>query len=159
MNNFHRALIEVYASDGPVAAALPRGRVVAEMEPYWYNAHFESLVIGVTQSAIIQTQADSDFVLTSLSTTSYYTPANIIFPDNGIWWQIRDTASGKTLFNQPLIDYVFTGWRGVPGALSTPRLVLANSNLQVTMKPSGLPTLDPDKAWISLAGVRVYYEV
>lgn len=150
MTPFHAAYIEKLTKDGLIADVLPRGRRVAEIEPYFYNVDFEGLDVDPTQQAILQTQADSDFVLTSMSAGG--DTASIVFDPNA-YWQIRDQASGKTFFNEPMHTIIFAGGLGAPGWLSAPRLILANSNLEITVQELETNT----RLWLSLCGVRVFY--
>lgn len=155
MTPFHAAYVRKLASDGPVADALPRGRAVADLEPYFYNVAFSGLVSGTAQQAVVPTQADSDFVLTSMSAIGYDSVGVLINRLPDVYWQITDQASGKRFFNVPLASLLVAGCSGEPAALSIPRLILANSTLAVAVTPySNLQT----DVWLSLCGVRVYYE-
>lgn len=154
MSPFHAAYIAKLATEGVLSAVLPRGREVAEMEPYFYNATFEGLDVTPAQQQLIQTQADCDFILTGMSIATQLASGSIN-PSSYIYWQIRDTASGKTFFNEPMTSLVFAGGAGAPGWLAVPRLILANSNLLVSAQTYFVAT--QVRAWLSLSGVRVFY--
>ena len=67
MSPFQLAFIRKLASESFLAGIGRRGATVAGYDPFWYNASFSGLTTAAAQAAIIQTQADSDFVLTSIS--------------------------------------------------------------------------------------------
>lgn len=148
-------MVESLARDTPLADVVRPGRKVSNVVPYWYNIRFNWTASAAAQQGLIQTQADSDFLCNSIAADARLDATNLFDPMPLIWGQVTDQSSGKTFFSAPMITRIFAGNQGMPAVLAVPRLVRANTTLQVDVEPTDTRY---NALWLSLAGARIFYE-
>lgn len=149
---FYRRLM----SDSFLKDVARPGRNVLEVQSFWYGAEFDGLHASAnSQSDLIETQADSDFVCTAISARARVFATQAFDAMPLVWVQVTDQASGKTFFNAPLITRIVAGDFGMPMRLPVPRVILPNSTLQIDVQPVDTRY---DAMWITLGGSRIFYE-
>lgn len=156
MTPFEQAYTRRLMSDTYLRDVARPGRTVLEVASFWYNASFTGLNLSLaTQSALIETQADSDFVVSTIAMTSRRVASNIFDPLPLMTLQITDLSTGKTAFSAPSMMRLVAGDWGMPAKMPAPRVIQPNAVLQVDVTP--LNALNDD-AWVSIAGNRIFYE-
>lgn len=132
------------------------GRNVLEVTSFWYGVEFDGLhASAAAQDDLIETEADSDFICMAIAGRARIQATQAFDSMPLIWCQVTDQASGKTFFNTPLIMRLVAGDFGMPMAFPIPRVVMPNSTLQFDVQPFDTRY---DSCWITLGGVRVFYE-
>lgn len=150
MTVFSDAYISVVARMSFVKDFARPGSRVVDILPWWYGGKLAAGLAPATRGVVnIQTQADSDFICTSLSALNASTRV-----------QVTDTSTGKTFFNAQTDPITLFGSQGFPYVLASPRLVNPNSNLKVDVfyNPLGFAPPNSPDMFFAFGGVRVYYE-
>lgn len=128
------------------------GAPITAIDYFVYNANIAAVAANTPAQLILQTQSDSDFVLTNLSGAVIAAAAPT--PRYPATIQITDMGTGKTYFNQPtLFEQVF-GLGGFTFVLPTPRVLAPNTKLALDILSLVGASAD---FWISLIGARIYY--
>lgn len=156
MTPFEQAYTRRLMSDTYLRDVARPGRTVIEVAPFWYNASYTGFNLSMaTQSALIETQADSDFVVSTIAMTARRAGANNFDPLPLMTLQITDQSTGKTWFNTASVMRLVAGDWGMPAKMPAPRVVQPNAVLQVDV--AGLNLIN-DAVWVSIAGNRIFYE-
>jgi hypothetical protein len=140
------------------------GQQIIAVEYYCYNGQVGSvavpLAVGVPQSTVIETQSDSDFAVTFISTSvQEIAGANVAYNDN-VAMQILDNASGKLFFNIATVAPLVSGAGGFPFVLPAPRVIAPNTNLTITATNRDTVVnggAGPVGLLFALHGTRIYY--
>lgn len=157
--------LEVLNNSPYMKSVLQPGKRAVEIEYYCYNGQLGStavpLAAGVPQNITFNTQADSDFAITFM-TSSLQEVANgaMVYNDN-VALQFTDTSTGKTFFNQPTVMGLVTGAGGFPFVLPAPRILRPNTTIQVTAINRDTVVnggAGPVTLFFALHGTRIFYE-
>lgn len=153
---FEQAYIRRLMSDTYLRDAARPGRQVLDVAPFWYNASYTGFNLSLnTQSALIETQADSDFVVSTIAMSARRVGTNTFDALPLMTLQITDQSTGKTWFNAPSMMRLVAGDQGMPAKMAAPRVIQPNAVLQLDVTPLNMIN---DNAWVSIAGNRIFYE-
>jgi hypothetical protein len=152
MNVFETRALEVAQQSNFLASVARQGQKIIKIDNFAYNTTIGSaastIAAGAGGQAIINFQADSDFVIQYVSADALGTTQLLL--------QVTDTGSGRTFFNQPTLFSLVAGSNGFPYLLPTPKVVAPSTNLQVSIS-----NIDAAVActgfFISFGGGRIYY--
>lgn len=109
------------------------GRVFLDF--FIYPVLIASIANGITATKTIQIEADSAFILDKISSFASLagaaqTEATKVVPQ--INAQLKDSGSGRELFNEPVPVSTFTGSGELPFVLPQPRVFVPNSSINMT---------------------------
>ncbi len=134
-----------------------------ELLPFFYSTSFQNSVVaaGVTVTLPIGIQSDSHFVARYFTLTAYTAGLVVAVATPPLLIQFFDSASGRTLFDNPQPIQNVTG--GVAAAAGTgslpfilpePWLIRAGGNVQVTLVNLGAAAFN--RVDVSLPGIKVF---
>lgn len=160
-NDFQAKYLQILADSPYIRSVAKPGRVIVGMETYVYNAVVGTAAIPLTLAngavqATLDTQADSDFVLTYLSASVNIASNGDMKVNRNLTLQIQDTSTGKLFFNVPSVMTLVAGAGGFPFIFPAPRVINANTTLLFTVQNRDA-TQDYNQAFISLGGTRIFY--
>lgn len=159
MNEFERKYLDILKRNDYIAAVARPGREIVAIDYYAYNTVIGSpaapVAAGGSAQALIQIQADSDFVMTHIAGGSQVLVTNQISYTAPVLMQLTDTGSGKRYFSSPTPMASVAGSGAFPFLLPSPRVLQPNTNLQIDVFNLGANPLEQ----ISLAfhGARIFY--
>lgn len=159
MNEFQRKYLDILKQTDYISAVARPGREIVSIDYYAYTATIGTpaapVAIGGTRQALVQIQADSDFVMTAIAGGSQPLIANAITYTAPVLFQLTDTGSGKRYFSAPTPMASVAGSGAFPFVLPSPRVLQPNTILQIDVINVGAATIDQ----ISFAfhGARIFY--
>lgn len=154
--NFYDTFTQRTVTEGFLANYVRRSAPILGVDFWSYNTAFAAPRIAASPiENVIQTQADSDFIISAIGGMVYEAAdPNLYIFDPLLSLQITDQSTGKTFFNTPLRFRNVAGTGGNPFFLASPRVVRANANLTVELTVASDLY---DNVWVALNGTRVYY--
>lgn len=169
MNEFERRFLEVAQNHEDFKRALADAGIFTYPEYRGYVMTFGAFASNVTQTQVLAIEADAAFIL-------QYITVGVILPNgstNGslarisnsanVTFQLTETGSGQTLFNQPVSAGLtagspLPGAPGIPFLLPIPRYIPPNTNLKADLTNLGETLVTnplPVAAYVVLNGTRV----
>lgn len=151
--------LELLSNSPYIASVRKPGRTIIGMETYVYNVVVGtagSLTLGTDVQATLETQSDSDFVLSYLSACVNITANGDMKSNRNLTLQIQDTSTGKLFFNVPTVMTLVAGGGGFPFIFPAPRVINANATLLFTVRNRDATT-NYNQAFLSLGGTRIFY--
>lgn len=158
---FEALFVSSLARDSFIADYVTPGKVVAAIDFWRYSVNFmgnPTIPLGANLTGLINTQGDSDFLALNISVMGFDAGTVPSPYRKYIKLQFTDRSTGKTFFNQPTNLYICSGFAGFPQQLAVPRKLRANSVTRVDAIMPSLLGSDFTSVWISLGGVRIYYQ-
>lgn len=160
-NDFQQKYLQILADSPYIRSVAKPGRTILGIETYVYNATVGTAAIPLTLAngavtATLDTQADSDFVLTYLSASVNITANGDMKVNRNLTLQIQDTSTGKLFFNNPTVMTLVAGAGGFPFIFPAPRVINANTTLLFTVQNRDT-TQDYNQAFLALGGSRIFY--
>lgn len=153
MNDFERRTLDAMQTTALVQLVKRQNQDIVGLDFFAYNVTIDAVAPAGVGQAVIQIQADSDFVLTYMSAQTVAAGAIVTTPLQRV--QVTDTGNGKTFFSAEGLQNLVFGNSGFPFLLPGPRVIVPNTNLQVNVTNfSGAATYSTD---FSFMGIRVYY--
>lgn len=160
MSKFEAKYLEILNASPYIKAFAKPGRRVARIQYYDYNIRIGSaaapLLLNTPQIGNIETQADSDFVMTYLSTGALQVANGVMTFNRNITLQIQDQSTGKFFFSAPSVMGLVGGAGGFPYVFPAPRVINPNTNLQITVVNRDTTT-NFDGLFLAFHGTRIYY--
>ena len=128
-------------------------RNIVARDFYVYSVPFGAVASLESKTAAINIEADSDFEVQKLTTTSQGALGYDGNPEATV--TILDTGAGRNLMNTaiPLTSLFGTG--ELPFILPTPKLFLARSTISLTLTNYGGD--DMDEIWLNFIGRKIFY--
>lgn len=161
---FAAKYLEILTASAYLAPVLRPGRPVAAVSYYAYNGRVGSdavpLANGVPQTFNVETQADSDFVLTFITAALQPTAGGAFQYNGNVAWQITDLSTGKPLFSADAAIALTSGAGGFPFVLPAPRVYGPNTTIAVKVTNHDAimnAGNGPVGLYFALHGSRVYY--
>lgn len=161
-NDLQTRYLQLAASSDYLRSVIQPGREVVGFEYYAYNAVIGTAALPLSlangaQQTTLETQADSDFVVTSLSACVNITANGDMKVNRNLTLQIQDTSTGKLFFSQPTVMTLVAGGGGFPFIFPSPRVVRANTTLLLTGQNRDT-AVNYNQMFVSLGGTRIYYK-
>lgn len=161
---FAQRYLEILKASPYLASVLRPGRQVANIAYYAYNGRIGTdaapLANGVPQVGTVETQADSDFVLTFIMAAVQPTAGGPFQYNANVAWQITDLSTGKPLFSADAAIALTSGAGGFPFVLPAPRVYGPNTSIQVRVTnhdPIMNGAAGPVGLYFAFHGTRIYY--
>lgn len=131
---------------------------IVDKQTFFYSTPLvAALAPGATSVQQVNIQADGDFIITK---TVYYAVYNgtpnvtdSTRPDPAVTVSVTDNGSGTRLTREPVFIGSFAGYGALPMIWTQPRLVRANSSIEVVF--TNLGTTQVDNLQLTFIGVRV----
>lgn len=160
-NIFQQKYLEIVANSDYIKSVRKPGRTIVGIESFVYNVVIGTAAVPLTLAngavqATLETQADSDFVLTYLSACANITANDDMRFNRNITLQIQDTSTGKLFFNVPTVMTLVAGGGGFPFVFPAPRVIDANTTLLFTAQNRDTAQ-NYNQAFLSLGGTRIFY--
>lgn len=163
MNEFERRMIEVASRQqdlNNVLAAMGQN-VLKESFGYTYKTPVSPLVVGATQTGIVQMMSDSWFVLHAISSCVVTQGSYQWFTDSGsIEIEVTDSGSGYELYSNPSSAGVLTATvnrpsTGIPFLFPVPHLIPPNSNVKIDVTQFADTATAYEAVYVFFTGTRV----
>lgn len=138
----------------------PHGMKVISKQAFFYSTPMITSLAGSTNSIQqVNIQADGDFIIMKTMFYCQYnaTPSttNDNRPHPPVTVDVTDNGSGTRLTREPLMIGSFAGYGALPMIWNEPRVVSANSSIEVVFNNLGATQVD--NLQLTFAGVRVQY--
>lgn len=163
-NPFQTRYLDILRASPYLAPVLRPGQAPVDIAYYAYNTRVGSdavpLAAGVAQTQTIETQSDSDFVLTFMSAAIQPTAGGAMQYNANVALQVTDLSTGKPLFSTDTAIALVTGAGGFPYVLPAPRVW--SPNITIAVKATNHDTiinggLGPVGLFIAFHGTRIFY--
>lgn len=159
MNQFQRKYLDLLKQTDYISAVARPGRQIVNIDYFVYTARVGSDAVPIpvlgTGRANVQMQADSDFVMTYISSASS-TATGVINTTAAATVQLTDTGSGKTYFSAPTVLQAIGGYGGFPFLLPSPRVLNPNTILQIDIANLS-STITLPGVFFAFHGARIFY--
>lgn len=160
-NDFQQRYLQILADSPYIRSVKDPARDIVGMETYVYNAVVGTAALPLTLAngvvqATLDTQSDSDFVLTYLSASVNITTNGDMKVNRNLTLQIQDTSTGKLFFNVASVMTLVAGAGGFPFIFPAPRVIKANTTLLFSVQNRDT-SQDYNQAFLSLGGTRIFY--
>jgi hypothetical protein len=159
--DLNNAYLQILANSPYIKSVAKPGRTIAALETYVYNTVIGTAAIPLTLangpvSSTLDTQADSDFVMTYLSASVNITVNGDMKVNRNLTLQIQDTSTGKLFFSAPTVLTLVAGGGGFPFIFPAPRVINANTTLLFTGQNRDTAQ-DYNQMFVALGGTRIFY--
>ena len=136
----------------------PDGRKIIAKQTFFYSTPLiASLAAGANSIQQVNIQADGDFIIMKTMYFCEYTGAGDVTdatrPMPPITVDVTDNGSGTRLTREPLFIGSFAGYGALPMIWNAPRLVRANSSIEVVFNNLGATAVE--NVQLTFAGVRI----
>lgn len=159
MNEFQRRYLDILKSTDYISSVARPGRTIVNIDYYAYNARVGTdaapIASGAPGQALVQIQADSDFVLTQIAGGSRQQPTSSLGFNASILVQLTDTGSGKRYFSAPTPISHMAGSGAFPFVLPSPRVLQPNTILQIDVQ--NLTAVAQVAIEFAFHGARIFY--
>lgn len=138
----------------------PAGMRIISRESFFYSTPLIAALAGGADSLqFVNIQADGDFVIMKTMFYCEYAGAGDVTdqtrPLPPVTVNVTDTGSGTRLTREPVFIGSFAGYGSLPMIWNQPRLVRANSSIEVLFNNLGATQVE--NLQLTFAGVRVQY--
>lgn len=161
MSKFEDRYLQILQASPYIKAFAKPGRQIASVRYYNYNGRIGApgaqLDLNIPRVAAIETQADSDFIMTYISLGLLPAAGAALTFNRNVTVQILDLSTGKNFFSQPTIMGLVGGAGGFPYVLPAPRVVNPNTSLQITAVNRDT-TVNYLSLFVAFHGTRVFYK-
>ena len=160
MNQFQRKYLDLLKQTDYISAVARPGRNIVNIDYFVYTARVGTDAVPIpvlgTGRANVQMQADSDFVMTYISSAASGVGTGTINTTAAATVQLTDTGSGKTYFSAPTVLQAIGGYGGFPFLLSSPRVLNPNTILQIDIANLS-STIALGGVFFAFHGARIFY--
>jgi hypothetical protein len=163
MNAFEARYLQLVASSEYIRAVAQPGRPIRSVQYYVYNLVMGTLAVpaqvlalNTDVTSVIETQADSDFVLSYMSAAAQATVSENLFVNRDITIQLQDLSTGKFFFSAPIVMGLVAGAGGFPYVFPSPRVIRPNTGLAVTIRRRDTVNAYSN-FFLALHGTRIFY--
>lgn len=161
---FQARYLSILKASPYLAAVLRPGKDPVDIAYYAYNTRIGTdavpLATGVAQTQTIETQSDSDFVLTFLSAAVQPTAGGPMQYNANVTLQVQDLSTGKLMFSTDAAIGLVTGAGGFPFVLPAPRVWAPNISIacKVTNHDAIMNAgAGPVGVYLAFHGTRIFY--
>ncbi len=109
-----------------------QGQTLLSIMAYWYGAPFTQVAAGTSNTYNIQTQGNTDFLITYLSGAVFNDATQAAISNPFCRVSISDNVTTLPMFNIPVYFGTVIGNAGFPMILQDPRLISATTIIQTT---------------------------
>lgn len=161
---FQARYLEILRSSPYLAGVLRPGKSPVDIAYYAYNTRVGSdavpLANGVPQTQNIETQSDSDFVVTFLSAAVQPVAGGAMQYNANVALQVTDLSTGKPMFSTDTAIGLVTGAGGFPFVLPAPRIWAPN--ITVAVRVTNHDAImnagnGPVGVYVAFHGTRLFY--
>lgn len=133
---------------------------IVNRENYFYSTVIiPALAAGASFIDQVRIQADGDFLIRKTAYYASYAGTPAVTDDNrplpGLVVDVIDNGSGARLTREPVFISTFAGYGALPMIWTQPRLVAANSSIEVNFR--NVSTVDLVNVQLTFIGERVQY--
>lgn len=138
----------------------PPGMKIISRQSFFYSTPLiASLAGGANSIQQVNIQADGDFVIMKTVYFGNYNGVANVTNDNRplppVTVDVTDNGSGTRLTREPVFLSSFAGFGALPMIWNMPRLVQANSSIEVVFNNLGVTAVE--NLQLTFVGVRVQY--
>lgn len=133
------------------------GQKLLGIYSYFYTADFQNIAAGTNATYNIQTQGNSDFLITYLMGAIFNSSTQAIIGGAYARLSISDNVTQLPMMNIPAYFTSVCGTAGFPLMLQDPRLISATTIIQVTYYNDMTVGPITSNAQVTLGGFRAQY--